>query len=240
MGSGRCRDGGLPRLGIGDRRGAPTANQSLVLGQKALNDDIMTATANHQHVVVAGLSEGSMVIDREQAYLATAPNAPQPDQVTFVEFANPERGLAHVFLRPGMTVPGLGYTFHNPPVSQYHTDVVYRQYEGFSDFPDRPWHLLADINALAGTNYLHLSTALFSPSDAVMVSDSAPNALGGTTTVYMIPTTTLPMLIPLQQLGVPAPIVKHLNNFLTPIVNEGYSQYDPTGGPHLNEGRLVW
>ena len=48
------------------------------------------------------------------------------------------------------------------------------------------------------------------------------------------------MLIPLQQLGVPSPIVDTLNNVLTPIVNEGYSQYDPSGGPYFSHGTLVW
>ena len=69
---------------------------------------------------------------------------------------------------------------------------------------------------------------------------SVTNSLGGTTTTYMIPTATLPMLMPLQHIGVPSPIVNALNNLLTPIVNEGYSQFDPNGGPYFSEGNLVW
>lgn len=69
---------------------------------------------------------------------------------------------------------------------------------------------------------------------------SVTNSLGGTTTTYMVPTPTLPMLIPLEQLGVPAPIVSAVNDALTPVVNAGYSQYDPTGGPYLSRGNLVW
>ncbi|HEY2504842.1 MAG TPA: hypothetical protein VGI68_26415, partial [Mycobacterium sp.] len=30
------------------------------------------------------------------------------------------------------------------------------------------------------------------------------------------------------------------NQALMPLVNEGYSQYDPTGGPYFSEGHLVW
>ncbi|CNK47405.1 PE-PGRS family protein [Mycobacterium tuberculosis] len=85
---------------------------------------------------------------------------------------------------------------------------------------------------------MHTPTAFASPADAVEVS-SVNNGLGGTTTTYMIPTTTLPLLMPLEQLGVPAPIINGLNNFLTPIVNEGYSQYDPNGGPYLSRG-VLW
>ena len=46
--------------------------------------------------------------------------------------------------------------------------------------------------------------------------------------------------MPLQQIGVAAPIVSGLNNALTPLVDAGYSQYDPTGGPYLSHGSLVW
>ena len=218
---------------------APTANRSIAIGQQVLNTDILNAVATGQPVVVAGLSEGSIVIDAEEAYLAAAPNAPAPNMVTFVEFANPQRGLADTYLPVGVTIPGVGYTVHDAPVSQYNTAVVYHQYEGWSNPPNRPWHLLADVNAVAGAAYLHVPTEFASPSQAVEVS-SVTNSLGGTTTTYMIPASTLPMLIPLQQIGVPSPIVGKLNDILTPIVNEGYSQYDPTGGPYFNHGSLVW
>jgi PPE-repeat protein len=217
----------------------PTANQSFVIGQQALNTDILNAVASGQPVVVTGLSEGTIVIDREEAYLASVPNAPSPSEVTFVEFANPERGLADTYLPVGATITGAGYTVVAPPGSQYNTAVVYTQYDGWADPPDRPWHLLADVNALAGMGHVHVTTALASPSQVVEVS-SVTNSLGGTMTTYMVPTSTLPLLMPLQHDGVPAPIVNGLNNFLTPIVNEGYSQYDTGGGPCLSHGHLVW
>jgi len=217
---------------------APTANQSIAVGQRALNADILSAVATGQPAVVAGLSEGTVVVDAEEAYLATAPNAPPPNMVTFVEFANPQRGLADTYFHAGVTIPGAGYTVHDAPVSQYNTTVVYRQYDGWANPPDRPWHLLADLNAVAGANYLHTPTGLASASQAVEVS-SVTDSLGGTTTTYMIPTATLPILIPLQQMGVPSPIVGALNSMLTPVVNEGYSQFDPNG-PYFSQGNLVW
>src|SRR5262249_40041552 len=67
---------------------APTANRSFAIGQQALNTEILNAVATGQPVVVAGLSEGAIVVDAEQAYLATAPGAPPANMVTFVEFAN--------------------------------------------------------------------------------------------------------------------------------------------------------
>jgi hypothetical protein len=216
----------------------PTADQSMAIGQRALNTDIFNATSNGQTVVVAGESLGAMTIDREEAYLATAPNAPSPKKLSFLEFSNPERGLADTYLPAGVHVPLLGYTVGNPPVSQYDTTIVYHQYEGFADPPDRPWNLLADVNAVAGVNHYHLYTE-FTSQDQVVEVSSVTNSLHGTTTTYMIPATTLPLLIPLQTFGVPAPIVDHLNSVLTPVVNEGYSQYDPTGGPYFSHGSLV-
>lgn len=218
---------------------APTANQSFAIGQQALHTDILNAVNAGQPLVVAGLSEGTIVIDREEAYLAGLPNAPSPNLVTFVEFANPERGLAATFLPTGFTIPGAGYTAANPPVSQYNTALVFTQYDGFSNPPDRPWNLLADLNAYAGATWLHTDTAYASPSQVVQMS-AVTNSLGGTTTTYMIPTTTLPMLAPLERMGVPAPIVGELNNLLTPIVDQGYSQYSSTANPYLSHGKLVW
>jgi hypothetical protein len=218
----------------------PTADQSLAIGQQVLNTDILTATAGpDQKVMVAGESLGAMVIDREQAYLATDPNSPPRDQLSFIEFSNPERGLADTYLPAGIHVPLLGYTIENPPVSQYDTTIVYHQYEGFADPPNRPWNLLADANAVAGINQHHLYTEFAYQNQAVEVS-SVTNSAGGTTTTYMIPATTLPLLLPLQTFGVPSPIVDHLNSVLTPIINEGYSQYDPGGGPYFSHGKLVW
>ncbi|MGO9158556.1 PPE family protein [Mycobacterium sp.] len=218
----------------------PTADQSMAIGQKALNTDILNATSNGQSVVVAGESMGSMVIDREEAYLFTQSNAPSPNQVTFVEFSNPERGLADTYLPAGIHVPLLGYTVENPPVTPYNTTIVYHQYEGFADPPDRPWNLLADANAVMGVNHYHLYTEFTSQTQVVEVGSPVTNLAGGTTTTYMVPATILPLLLPLQTFGVPAPIIDHLNSVLTPMVNEGYSQYDPGGGAYVSHGKLVW
>ncbi len=221
----------------------PTADQSMALGVKALNTDILTAIATNPDgkVVVAGASLGAMVIDREQAYLfAHSDIAPSPDQLSFVEFANPERGIADTYLPAGFHVPLLGYTVGNPPVSQYDTTIIYHQYEGLSNPPDRPWNLLADANAMAGVNHYHLYTGFASQNQVVEVGQPVTNSAGGTTTTYMIPASYLPLLTPLAKIGVPAPIFDALNNWLTPMVNEGYSAYDPTGGPYFSHGKLVW
>jgi len=105
----------------------------------------------------------------------------------------------------------------------------------WSNPPDRPWNLIADANAVLGAVY-HAPTAASVPANAVEQS-STTNSLGGTTTVYMIPEPNLPLLQPLRNAGVPAPIVNTLNAALTPVVNSGYSSVTPNAGPYFSQGR---
>ncbi|WP_338043704.1 PE-PPE domain-containing protein [Mycobacterium riyadhense] len=57
--------------------------------------------------------------------------------------------------------------------------------------------------------------------------------------LHIPPAPILPMLLPLQQIGVPQPIVNHLNSVLQPIVNAGYSSLTPNAGPYLSAGSLI-
>jgi PE-PPE domain len=220
-------------------RDAPTADQSTATGQANLHAAIMTATANGEPVVVAGLSEGTIVIDRELAYLATDASAPPANQLTFVLFASPSRGVASL-LAPGTYIPVLGYTTRSIPQSQYNTDVVFAEFDGWADFPDRPWYLIADANAIMGAGYLHTPTALADRSRAVVVS-STTNSKGGTTTTYMTPTQRLPLTDPLRRAGVPTSVTDKIDEVLRPVVDAGYSRNDtgPIPAPYLSQGRLV-
>jgi hypothetical protein len=55
----------------------------------------------------------------------------------------------------------------------------------------------------------------------------------------MIPSSTLPLLVPLEGLGVPENIIDSLNSVLKPIVDEGYSALTPDAGPYLWHGELL-
>jgi hypothetical protein len=220
---------------------APDANQSIAIGQAQLDSDIMTAVANSNGspVDIAGLSMGTIVVDRELAYLATDPTAAPPaDDLQFAMFSNPELGLADTYLPVGTTVPVANYTVGDLPDTQYDVSVVFSQYDIFGDPPDRPWDLLAWVNSLFGFSYYHTPTALAAPSDAMELS-SVTDSLGGIITTYMIPSPILPMLLPLEQIGVPEQIVNDLNEVLQPIVNDGYSSLTPDAGPYFSEGSLV-
>ncbi|WP_082956388.1 PE-PPE domain-containing protein [Mycobacterium sp. E787] len=218
---------------------APGVNQAVAMGQQALNGQIMTALAsgNGSPVHIAALSEGTVVVDRELAYLATDPTAPPPHSLQFAVFSSPELGLAHIYLPNGMTVPVINYTAQGLPNTQYDVSVVFGQYDFFGNPPDRPWDLPAVVNCFFGGLYYHDPTALASLSEAVEIS-STTTSLGGTVTTYMIPSPTLPMLLPLEQIGVPQPIVGGLNSWLQPIVNDGYSSLTPNAGPYFSQGTL--
>ncbi len=219
---------------------APGVNDAVAMGQQALNDQIMNAVfnGNGSPVHVAALSEGTIVANRELAYLATDPNAPPANALQFALFSGPETGLFRAYLPPGLTIPVVDYTVHDLPNTQYDVSVVFGQYDFFGNPPDRPWNILADVNSLFGGAYYHNQTSFASLSDAVEVS-STTTSLGGTITTYMIPSPTLPMLLPLEQIGVPQPIVNNLNAFLQPIVNDGYSSLTPDAGPYFSHGSLV-
>lgn len=217
---------------------APGTNEAVATGRASLDEQIKVATANGDPVVIAGLSEGTIVINRELAHLATDPAAPPADLVSFVLFSSPELGLAATYVPLGVTVPLFEFTVGDLADSQYDVDVVFHQYDAWADPPDRPWKVLSVVNTLFGLLYHHNRPAFSAPSDAVEVS-STTSELGGTTTTYMIPSPTLPMLKPLAQLGAPTQLVDRLNSALKPRVDAGYSRLTPEAGPYFSRGRLV-
>jgi hypothetical protein len=117
--------------------------------------------------------------------------------------------------------------------SPYDTIVVVGEYDGWADFPNRPWNLLADLNAVAGMAYVHSNSSLSNPDGVPPQNITVTtNPTGATTTTYLVPTPTLPLLQPLVQLGVPAPVVSLLNTALKPAVDAGYSRTDAPTGVH--------
>ncbi|AYE93878.1 hypothetical protein C0J29_02805 [Mycobacterium paragordonae] len=220
---------------------APDVNDAVAFGVRALNDQIVNAVVNGNGspVHIAALSEGTLVVNRELAYLATNPAAaPPPGALQFALFGSPELGVMRTYLPDGFTLPIVNYTVQGLPNTQYDVSVVFAQYDGWANPPDRPWNIPAVVNSLFATAYLHNTSSLASMSKVVELS-SVGTSLGGTITTYMIPSPTLPMLMPLQQLGVPQPIVNNLNTFLQPLVNSGYSSLAPNAGPYFAHGSLV-
>jgi PE-PPE domain len=206
-----------------------TIGQSVDVGIGNLEDAI---SETHPAIVV-GISEGSLVLDEVQRRLAAAPHRPEPDQIAFVTIAGLNRGNGVFTLFRGLFIPIANYTPRPEPVTPYHTTVIAKEYDGWADFPDRPWNLVATLNAIAGSGVIpgfpseHNATTTADLSEVPKSNiTTTTNSLGGTTTRYLVPTPDLPLLQPLRDLGLPTAIVDAINDLLKPVVDAGYSRND--------------
>ncbi|MCV7012376.1 PE-PPE domain-containing protein [Mycolicibacterium madagascariense] len=224
--------------------GALSGDASTDIGAQKLDAMIKDLYVKGQPLAVAGLSEGTLVIDQELVALQNDPNAPAPADLTFYVFGDMARGLGHMYFS-GMTVPFFGKTFGPLPDSQYDTVVVNEQWDGWANPPDRPWNLLADVNAAMGAVYTykgsndHSQSSLDSMADAVLVSQTT-SSRGGVTSTYIVPRKQLPITKPLLQLGVPQATVDQIDDLLRPLIATGYSSMTPHLGPYVDAGKLVW
>lgn len=216
------------------------------------NMDAAILQQYHDHpdeqIIVAGASAGTLVVNQEmqsleQRRLAGDPTVPPPSQLSFVVLGDADRSMFRGL--EGVALPLITYTVHPVPVTAYDVLVVAGEYDGLGDWPDRPWNLLADLNALAGTSLLQqalpeqIVTALKldafgSVHRTAMDADltNLPytvtyNAAGGKTTTYLVPTPDLPLLRPLKPLGVPQPVIDALTGVLRPIIDSAYVRNDP-------------
>ena len=149
--------------------------------------------------VTYGYSSSATVASNEKYYLIAHP--PTGSTVSFVLIANPNRPNGGVLERfVGVYIPLVGVTFNgatptNSPEPTPLTAVdIARQYDAADDFPTNPLNLLADVNALLGSLYLHPEQNYFHAGAAELQGQYQD------TTYYLIPTTTLPLLMPLEQI----------------------------------------
>ena len=201
---------------------SPTLGQSVNTGTNNLDAAIRSTNGP---IYTAGLSQGTLALDTEQARLANDPNAPAPDQLTFIKAGDPNNLLSHVF-RPGTKVPIINYTVPHPVDSQYDTVNVVGQYDIFSHPPERMGNLLADLNGItAGGFYGHSATAFSDPAH-VAPGDitTTVNDRGATTTTYLIRSgDELPLVRALVDMaGLPPDAAGPLNAVLKPMVDRAY------------------
>ncbi|TGD85556.1 PE-PPE domain-containing protein [Mycolicibacterium sp. CH28] len=211
-----------------------TLGQSIAVGVANLDDAIHSTPGPK---VAAGISGSSQIIDEEMRRLANDPKAPPPGELSFVVIGDANRGMLRSW--EGHYFPGLDYV-PTVPVTPYDVTVVAGEYDGFGDWPDRPWNLLADLNAFAGTGTIPGFTSehyqsIWADLSKVPAKNitTTTNSKGGTTTTYIVPTDELPLLGPLHDYGVPDKTIAALNRFLKPIVDAGYTRNDirSTGRP---------
>lgn len=205
-----------------------TAREHVEIGA----DSLEAAIGQYQQpLAIVGQSEGTVVLDTVRARLEQDPDAPAADQLQFVLFNSPTRGLARTLFPEGTRIPFVDITVAPPVESRYDTAVVIHEYDFWGDFPDRPWNPVTMANALMGMAFVH-QLDYDSPADVAAENiTTVVNGKGGTDTTYFVPATTLALTEPLRILGVPSGAVDALDAAIRPVIDAGYSRNDTPGDP---------
>lgn len=188
------------------------------LGQ--LSRDADGNVINGEKVTVVGLSAGSLVVNEVLRDMVASGQLPDPDDIDVIVIEDSSR--QELINDSGKYNSKLNYTYRPAPITPYDVVVVTGEYDGFADFPDRPWNLLAVANAMAGAVVVHVPVMYGSlssvPAENITVET---NAEGGTTTHYLVPTDTLPLV----QLN---PKLAPREAELKAKIDAGYSRNDAT------------
>jgi PE-PPE domain len=213
--------------------------------------DLQTAVSQQQIAdpgqpyVIEGYSQSALIAVDEKEALA-ASGQPTPD-VTVALFGSGNRPDGGIYERlDGLYVPGLEVDANGaePTDLGIPTIDVAIQYDGLADMPEYPVNLVADLNDLLGVIYEHTSygsgavAGLFPSSTPLEGPFTDQYVLGsseivmqqtGDTTFYLVPTSELPLLDPLLDLGVPESWLNIIQPALQVIVEAGYDRSVPFG-----------
>ena len=204
--------------------GAMPFDQSV--GQGVTNlDDAINAQPAGESIVVFGYSQSARIASIQKGNLAAA-GSTLP--VSFVMIGNPNRPNGGILERfEGLEIPILGVTFDGatPTDTNFKTVDITRQYDGYSDFPNNPLNPFATANAIAGIHYVH------GDYQSVGLGDALYQGSYGDTDYYMIPSRHLPLLMPLDEAGVPSPVVTMLDAPTRVLVEAGYNRTISPGAP---------
>lgn len=145
---------------------------------------------------------------------------------TYVLLSNPMRPNGGILQRfafigniPILDIPMSGAA---PTAGNFTAYDITRQYDGWADFPTNPLNVLATVNAIMGIYYLHGQYAGVDP--AVLQDPSTDVDVYNQTTYYTLDTPILPLLLPLQQAGVPDAVLAVLDAPLRVLVEAGYDR----------------
>ncbi len=197
--------------------------------------DLEAAMAEHGNddLVIYGYSQGATIAIREKRKLAEqypwGTKAPDIDFVLGGDLTLPNGGLEARF--PGLYIPILDWSFDGPEPTdtQFHTDVVTRQYDGVADFPLYPLNVISLLNAVLGFFYVHLNA--FDVTLPAEPTKSPAYRTHGDTDYYFFETQDLPLFGPLRTLGVPESLIDVFEPFFRVIVELGYDRSIPPWEP---------
>jgi hypothetical protein len=192
--------------------------------------DLLCQTLPDQvgRITVFGLSLGSMTIDRFLANLPT--NVPAPERLSFVVMGDPFRGGVLAAIPAGTYIPILDLIKPDFADTPYDVVIIQNQYDAIGDFPDRPWNLVAVVNAVLGGLLYHNTPAYRDAAAQVQSGSVSPvsvevNTFGATTTTYVVPRPVAITTV-LKLLGVPEGLADSVDSVVKPMVEAGYSRND--------------
>lgn len=208
-------------LNLGDSIDVGVTNLSAAITTALgkLSRDANGHVLNGEKVTVVGLSAGSLVVNEVMRDMVTTGKLPNPDDIEFIVVEDSSR--QELVKDSTKYSSKLNYTYQPAPATPYDVVVVTGEYDGFADFPDRPWNALAVANAMAGAIVVHIPVMYGGlgsvPQKNITVET---NAAGGTTTHYLVPTATLPLV----QLN---PRLKPREAELKAKIDSAYKRNDP-------------
>lgn len=183
-------------------------------------------------VVVAGFSQGAVAVAHAKQVLMSLPSQQRPgrDNLSFITIGDPA-GPGGILRVLPFRVPILDLSPIKAPDTPYDSVIVNGEYDGWADFPDRPWNLVSVVNAALGIVYVHghyetVPGGLDVSGVPAANITTTVNSLGGHTTRYLLPTAQLPLVQPLRDIGIPESIVAALEQPLKAIVDAGYARND--------------
>jgi hypothetical protein len=218
---------------------SPSFDQSVAQGVTNLENPTTGRPLNStsQADFLWGYSQGATVVTQYKRYWNDAyPTNPTAVPPTFVLVANPNRPNGGILERGVAlgTIPILGVTFSGAtptttagaPTGAVTTYDIARQYDGIADAPTNPLNVVSDANAIMGFALLHSQYPNADLSSAVYQGQY------GDTQYYLIPTTTLPLLMPMAMVPLVGPVVATtLDPALRVIVEAGYDRTLSPGQP---------
>lgn len=212
---------------------APSCNYA----QHAPNDPPAPSEAGQPPFVVFGYSQSAVVASLVKNDLITNPD---PDLVgtQFFLISNPMRPNGGILSQgpQGLEIPIVGIPFYGPTQNgcgtdgdcddpgdvRYDTVDVAQEYDILGgDSPVRPLNFLALTNSIMAYALLHGNVPAATDLDTTELIDQGQY---GDTHYYLIPTPTVPILLPLVNAGVPAPALAVPNEILKVWINDAYDR----------------
>ena len=219
----------LPRF-LGKTPYEPSQQQGLHNIVGALSATLPTLGPDEK-LVAFGYSSSANVMVREMRDLQSRTDiAPSAEQLEFFLLGNPNRPNGGILQRfagayiPIFDIPMDGST---PLDTPYTTTDLSWEYDFFSDFPTYPLNVLAVLNALLTGSIVHGN---YFPA-TVDGPRALPDTTVGAITYITLETPHLPLLMPLYDIGFPAPLLDLVEPALTVMVDWGYDRSVGPGTP---------